>query len=101
MEFSLSSPLVSNAVLTITLYPIHKAFHKVNFMGFVFVSAILISISSYLINFMHINQLTAMLICIIGYPIISYLFSESVKGLKEKSQSPITMPYYGPPPGQY
>ena len=97
MEFSLSSPLVSNAVLTITLYPIHKAFHKVNFMGFVFVSAILISISSYLINFMHINQLTAMLICIMGYPLFSYLFSASMKGLNEKSQAPMTMPYYQMP----
>lgn len=97
VDFSLTTPPGSYAVLTITLYLIHKAFHKVNFVGFVFVSAILISISGYMINFMHINQLTAMLICIIGYPIFSYLFSESVKGLKEKSQSPITLPYYQMP----
>lgn len=96
MDISLTTQPYSYVVLTIILYLIHKAFHKVNFLGFVFVSAILISLSSYMINYMHINQLTVMLTCILGYPLFSYLFSESIKGLKEKSRAPITMPYYPP-----
>jgi hypothetical protein len=50
-----------------------------------------------MITYMHINQLTAMLTCIIGYPVFAYLASSSIKGFRKKTAAyPFVMPVYYP-----
>jgi|GEM_PF-7046675 len=92
-----TSQFYNTAVLTLVLYLIHRSFHKVNFLGFVMIGAVLITLSNYMVSAMHVNQPTAMLIVIIGYPVFSYLVASTIKGTRKKvAETPFVMVPQGP-----
>lgn len=88
-----TSNLPSTIALMVILYIIHRSFHKVNLVGFMLIGVVLILISNYMITIMHVNQIVAMAIVILGYPIFSYLVSSSIKGFRHEPQQELMLPY--------
>lgn len=87
--------LTDTVILFTGLYIVHRCFHKVNILGFIAIGILLVALGNYMVEAMHINQLTAMVVTIAGYPLFSFLLASSIKGFRKKANDyPFVAPQY-------
>ena len=81
--------LLDTVVLATILYIIHRSFHEITGVGFFTSVAIAISANYYMVNYLNIHIVFAIIISIGIFPILEILIKKSIKGSFLESKSPI------------
>lgn len=81
-------PTPFNITLIASIYIIHRSFYKVDNLGFA--TAVIIALSSnfYMTAYLHVNQIAAMFISIVLFPLMEFLWAVGMKGLHKQEEMP-------------
>jgi len=78
--------ILSTGVLVLIIYLIHRLIHKVDMVGFAAAVAIALSTDYYMRLYLGVNELTAMIITIVIFPILEGLWAMAVTHLKREEK---------------
>ena len=72
--------------LAVSLYVIHRSFHKVDILGFVVSATIGLTCNFYMTKYLHINPIAALIITIGIFPLLEILWAMSMSKMHKEAE---------------
>jgi len=79
-------PTPFNIILVVTIYIIHRAFHKVDMLGFAVGTVIALTENFFLVKYMNVHPLIAMVFTIVLFPFMEILWGMAAKGFRKEEE---------------